>query len=57
MSLGPVDFFAVKFPGNQFRGEIVGQRQETRRHASNDRCGGIRANGSTRSAPVASCGT
>ena len=23
MSLGPVDFFAVKFPGNQFRGEIA----------------------------------
>jgi hypothetical protein len=23
MTLGPVDFFAVKFPGNQFRGEIV----------------------------------
>jgi hypothetical protein len=22
-SLGPVDFFAVKFPGNQFRGEIA----------------------------------
>ncbi|HEX5165318.1 MAG TPA: DUF6325 family protein [Thermomicrobiales bacterium] len=23
MTLGPVDFFAVKFPGNQFQGEIV----------------------------------
>jgi hypothetical protein len=23
MTLGPVDFFAVKFPGNQFRGEIA----------------------------------
>lgn len=23
MSLGPVDFFAVKFPGNQFSGEIA----------------------------------
>jgi hypothetical protein len=23
MTLGPVDVFAVKFPGNQFRGEIV----------------------------------
>jgi uncharacterized membrane protein len=23
MSLGPVDFFAVKFPGNQFHGEIA----------------------------------
>ena len=28
MSLGPVDFFAVKFPGNQFRGEIVPALQE-----------------------------
>ncbi len=28
MSLGPVDFFAVKFPGNQFRGEIAPALQE-----------------------------
>lgn len=23
MSLGPIDFLALKFPGNQFRGEII----------------------------------
>jgi len=28
MSLGPVDFFAVKFPGNQFRGEIAPALQQ-----------------------------